>query len=59
MDTSEDLEWTDDAEQYVEDNVPGFVRGKAVDKIEREAQDRGESTVDLDLVKEVGKSVMG
>lgn len=59
MDTSDDVEWTDEAEQYVEDNVPGFVRSKAVTKIEDAARDRGENTVTLALVKEVGKNVMG
>lgn len=58
MDTSDDVDWTDEAEQYVERKVPDFVQGKAVKKIEDAARNRG-ATVDKDFVKEVSKDVMG
>lgn len=58
METSDDVDWTEEAEEYVENKVPGFVRGKAVKKIEDKARDEGVE-VDLEFVKEVGSNVMG
>lgn len=59
MNTSDDLKWTPEAEQYIEDKVPGFVQKMAIKKIEKKARKQDKTTIDLAFVKEVGKNVMG